>query len=501
MQVKKETIVGTFILTSISVFLYMGYKIDFFKLDKANYTSYYVNFDNASGLTRKAEVRIAGVKVGWVESFNLNEQNNCNVVTKIMILSKYKLGLDTQAYIKQDGIFSIKFIELIPGKQSNVVLKEGQFLNKELSTPQPTIEELMLSVNKVLNETLQVTNSLKNIFVDKEIIYKIKDNLESASLATKMFNNFICQNQEKAESIIKNLYKLGATLPNIVENTDKLISKISDGSDIILDSFKNTSQDNNIKPKNCGLMSYSYLKSQETENKLIDNNTNKKNLFVNSLSEIISGTKTFVNNFNNITLGVDNNYQSFLGINQHKNFESLLNFWIHPNDSFYFLTGATFSKDGFVKQKKINLDLNPKHSLLQNFNSPYSNDQYQNSYDIFKRKTNSFLFNIQTGWYFLNHFGARVGLFRSTPGFALDFYLPIFKGKLKLVSTFEAFDFTGKNHFIKDNKPQLRFMNRLFFAPNFYISFGANDFASSKNTSGFFGIGIDFGDTFFRSKY
>jgi len=121
------------------------------------------------------------------------------------------------------------------------------------------------------------------------------------------------------------------------------------------------------------------------------------------------------------------------------------------------------------------------------------------SYDNYKRKSNAFLFNVQTGGYFGNYFGARVGLFRSTPGFALDFYTPVFKDKFKLVSTLEAFDFTGKNHFIKDNKPQLRFINRLYFAPNCYLSFGANDFISRKNLSGFFGVGLDFGDTFFRS--
>ncbi len=476
MQIKKETIVGTFVLASISAFLYMGYKIGFFNIDQASYVSYYVNFSNASGLTKKADIRIAGVKVGWVDSFNLSSANNCcDVVTKIMVLGKYKLGLDTQAYIKQDGIFSIKFIELIPGKQSDIILKEGDFLNKELSAVQPTIEDLVLSVNKVLKETLQVTNSLKSIFVDKDIIYAVKDSLESASLTTKIFNNFIAKNQEKVETIIKNLHKLSIITPNIIESADKFIDKISNGSDIIMDT---------LTKEPCPIDNNSKLPSSSS-----------KEPFISDVIETVVGAKSVIKNFSNISLGIDNNYQCFSDINNHNNFESVLNFWIHPNDYLYFLTGVTFSKDGFVKQKKIDLIRNPRETFM--LNTTPNGDNI--AYEVFKRKTNSFLFNMQIGGYFFNNFGARVGFFRSTPGFALDCYLPIFKDKLKLISTLEVSDFTGKNHFVKDNKPQVRFLNKLFFTPNFYISFGAKDFTNSKNIGGFIGLGFDLGDTFFRS--
>lgn len=448
MQFKKENIVGTFILTSISIFLYMGYKIGVFKFDKNNYISYNINFSNASGLTKKADVRIAGVKVGWVESLNLTESNS--VTTKITVLSQYKLAIDTQAYIKQDGIFSIKFIELIPGKNS-IVLKKEQFLNQDLSPTQPNLEDLISSVNKVLKETLKVTSSVKNIIEDKDIIYKIKDSLESASLTTKVFNKFIAENQDKVESIIQNLYKLSKCAPSVIKNTDKIINRFSESSENILNCFEKTE---------------------------------KKEPIINNIYELISGTKSFVDKFNNISIGVDNNYQGFLGLNGHKNFESLLNFWFHPNDRFYFIAGTTFSKDRFLIKKEFNQD--PKDSLMLNLNK--ENNQ------------NSFLFNLQTGGYFLKYFGARIGLFRSTPGFALDLYLPVFRDKFKLVSTLEAFDFTGKNRLNYDNKPQFRFINRLFFTPNFYLSFGLNDFASSKNISGFFGLAVDFGDTFFKSK-
>ena len=52
----------------------MGFSIGVFRFDRGNYYAYTIGFNDISGLVRKAEVKIAGVKVGWVEDIILQPE-------------------------------------------------------------------------------------------------------------------------------------------------------------------------------------------------------------------------------------------------------------------------------------------------------------------------------------------------------------------------------------------------------------------------------------------
>ena len=71
MQIKTETKVGIFVILAVGVFMFMTLGIGALRLSSSGYSPYTVSFDDVSGLSKKAEVKIAGVKVGWVESIEL----------------------------------------------------------------------------------------------------------------------------------------------------------------------------------------------------------------------------------------------------------------------------------------------------------------------------------------------------------------------------------------------------------------------------------------------
>ena len=66
MRMNSEMSVGLFVLCALSIFFYMTFKIGVFRADTASYNQHTVYFKDLSGLARKADVKIAGVKVGWV---------------------------------------------------------------------------------------------------------------------------------------------------------------------------------------------------------------------------------------------------------------------------------------------------------------------------------------------------------------------------------------------------------------------------------------------------
>jgi len=69
----------------------MGFKIGAFRFDRAQYNKYVMYFEDISGLSRKADVKIAGVKVGWVEKINLIPDHDIKAEAEVMIFKDYTL--------------------------------------------------------------------------------------------------------------------------------------------------------------------------------------------------------------------------------------------------------------------------------------------------------------------------------------------------------------------------------------------------------------------------
>ena len=73
------------------------------------------------GLSRKAAVKIAGVKVGWVEEITLitGATSRCKSEAKaeaiVMVSHEYPLYQNACALVRQDGLLGPKYIDLESG--------------------------------------------------------------------------------------------------------------------------------------------------------------------------------------------------------------------------------------------------------------------------------------------------------------------------------------------------------------------------------------------------
>lgn len=83
-----ETRVGIFVLLALGVFAYMGFQIGAFRFDRGSYSKYTLLFKDISGLARKADVKIAGVKVGWVEEITLLPDDHLTVARAVVMIKK-----------------------------------------------------------------------------------------------------------------------------------------------------------------------------------------------------------------------------------------------------------------------------------------------------------------------------------------------------------------------------------------------------------------------------
>lgn len=82
----------------------------------------FAKFNKVDGLLEGDEVRMAGIKIGSVESAELD--GNYRAILTFRLEQAINLPLDTSASIQTDGLFGSKFVVLAPGAEENY-LKEG----------------------------------------------------------------------------------------------------------------------------------------------------------------------------------------------------------------------------------------------------------------------------------------------------------------------------------------------------------------------------------------
>jgi phospholipid/cholesterol/gamma-HCH transport system substrate-binding protein len=129
-------------------------------------------FDNVTGLSQGADVRVGGIRKGTVQSIQLPRRPD-GKVTVTMDLAK-----DTQAIVKQDSIASIqsegllgdKYVEISFGSMEAAQLKGGETIDSE---PPLDVSDLFKKANQLLDtgqsalESIQGTTDNLNMITTK----------------------------------------------------------------------------------------------------------------------------------------------------------------------------------------------------------------------------------------------------------------------------------------------------------------------------------------------
>ncbi|WP_417820688.1 MlaD family protein [Terasakiella sp.] len=95
-------------------------------------------FSRIDGLMEESDVRMGGVRIGYVLGADLNA--NYRAVVTMAIDGNVRLPLDTSAAIHTDGLFGNKFIELEPGGDENYIDDGGRI---DMAQSSVVVEELL----------------------------------------------------------------------------------------------------------------------------------------------------------------------------------------------------------------------------------------------------------------------------------------------------------------------------------------------------------------------
>ena len=495
MLIRKETIVGLFIIAAIGVFFYMTFQIGTFRFDRLRYQSYYVYFNDISGLAVKADVKISGVKVGWVESVELIN-NNQQVRAKAMIHKKYQLHSDANGMVRQEGVLGSKYLEIIPGDPLLPTIRSGGTLMKP-SGDASSIDQLLQQFKKITSNVEEVTISLKNVFGGAEGQERLQNSVKSFDNATSQLariaeslNRIVVNNQDNINSILGDVRDFSK---DIREQLPTLIHDISAMSHSLSNDFNHLTSNFDSTSKSVGDITDKINNGTGVISKLINDQELSRDIKTS-----VEGLKEYLEKIRRLTIVVDGHTESFHSFVEKNNFRNAageINMRIHPTDDYFYLVGLYASQKGSLERIET-----IRHWYDGSCNAIVPDDLPLDPHDRLKfaehkektiRHMDSFLYNLQVGKVFGN-VGLRTGLFQSTLGIAVDLTIP-FGQNLHFVSSLEGFDFRGRQRWC-DTRPHIKWINKVFFTPNLYMVLGADDFVSRQSKSAFVGVGLRFGD-------
>jgi phospholipid/cholesterol/gamma-HCH transport system substrate-binding protein len=478
LRLGSEAKVGLFVLIACAVLGYMAIQLGAFKPHLRSHKNYIIYFEDLCGLEKKADIKISGVKVGWVNDIELVE-NGSQAKVNIMIYGKYTLYSDASAKINQDTLLGTKYLDLNPGSKNLFALSSGDSLTVPVKA-NVSIESLMYKFEQIANNIQDVSKSLKAAIESTQQQEQLKDiikNINEASKKIAEFTNVLSRNENNLENIINNIktitnnicpatndvHKLSETLDDALRNINSVAQKIDKGQGSIGKAINDDEVYNNVK------------------------------IVTNEIKHITKCAKK-------VGLVFDTHFEAMTHKAEHykyPDFKSYFDFRIHPNENLFFLLQLLKTEKGSIsRNEQFNEYFNSCGKELKNekqinkLGCAFDFAPFETHNITLKR--NAFKFGFQVGGIY-KCLALRVGIFENTAGIALDCELPFNNNLFRWVTSLEAFDFRGQDR-ICDRRPHLKWINRLFLSRNFYFDFGADDFVSKNNSRMFFGLGFRFGN-------
>ncbi len=496
MQIKTETKVGIFVILAVVVFIFMTLGIGALRLGSSGYNPYTVSFDDVSGLSKKADVKIAGVKVGWVESIELTSTGKAQA--DILVNKKYALYDNAYAVVRQEGLIGTKYLEIIPGDPMLPQLASGNQLARP-GREAVSVDELLFKFKNIANHVEQVTDSIKDAFTGQERSEQLKSMVENLSNASakierlaSSLDNTISNKEEVLKQIVDNIADFTRTLkddlPSIKQSTDSITKAAEEARE----GFNSITSVTQKIDEGRGLLG-----------KLI----NEDDMY-RDIKSAIAGVKNYISKFESFSVVLDAHSENMhRPVDQFKfnDAKGYFNVKIHTSNNFFYLGQIVSSEKGFVTREwnytlycdsrmkdyeyipfdEIPTDPNDSIAALnRRLNAPLKINQHRNQ----------FAYGFQVGKIF-NNLAFRIGMMEGSFGAGADYFIPFPNEKLSWITTLEIFDMHGTQRLFiqEERRPHLKWINRVFLFNNLYMTFGLDDFVA-QNATTFWGFGIRFAD-------
>ncbi|MBN1549287.1 MCE family protein [Candidatus Babeliales bacterium] len=528
MQVKTETRVGVFIIIAIGIFFYMTFQIGVFRLDRSNYVQYTVYFEDVSGLQKKSDIKIAGVKVGWVESVDLL-QDEMQAKAHIMVQKKYRLHRDAYAIVRQDGLLGTKYLEIVPGDPLLPGLGSGESLSKPGKSP-VDIDELLQQFKDIATNVEDATDSIRHAIGGDDGKTKLKETFDDLNAAadrmaefSSTFNRILTNNETNVDSIMSDFKNFSHDLKDGWPTMQQSIERISDVVDRdfqrLTDKFESTAEsleEAAIQARQ-GLRSFGEVADKLNEGRGLLGKLITEDETYHDIKYAVQGLKNYFAKMERVGIVFDAHSEAMWGKAEYfydpldedfymQDAKGYFGVRIHPTEDYFFVMQGVSSRKGWIEREHIERVVEP--ILIERIDESLRMGDEVTTTSVpvtimapepgvehittRHQRDSRLRWNLQLAKAYKD-LAIRFGLFESSAGVAIDYDLPLHSDSFRWITSIELYDFLG-DYRINDGNPHLKWLNRVFVFDHLYMTFGADDFISKHNANAFFGVGLRFGD-------
>ena len=215
MILKTEAKVGLVVFAAILVLIGIYWFLGGLRLSGTSYPTYAI-FDDAGKLDKGADVRMAGVVVGIVESVSLTRDSRARV--NMLMWDNYKIPEDSVATITKGGFIGDNYIEMLPGKRSTT-LKPG---SRICTAKQENMDRLVGSATSLLSELHKTAANINALVGDKKTIQSVKEIVESLKFTAESASQMIGSAQALANQTSPQIQQALSNLADASENAKQI---------------------------------------------------------------------------------------------------------------------------------------------------------------------------------------------------------------------------------------------------------------------------------------
>jgi phospholipid/cholesterol/gamma-HCH transport system substrate-binding protein len=488
----REARVGIFVLLGLIVLTFFTFRVSKWGLIAEKGYRLTVDFDTASGLEPKSDVKMAGVPIGKVEEIQL-VGNRARLVMRIR--PGIRIPIDSVASIQTQGLLGEKYVEILPGRNAQSNLPAGGQVANTLS---PTnLDEIVRKLSAIGDDVKKFTEALSSTFGTEEGKKALSDILRDVRATTASLRNVLQGNEQRFERIVANIDRLSADLSDISatnkqdlratianlrafsdtlkNETPGLVTKLEEMSEgvsgVVADNRENLKESiKNLKAASARLDNT--LDAAGKVMAKIDRGEGTLGMLVNdnsahgSLTDTLEGINKYVRKSDQLKTFVDYHLE---WQQEPSEFKHYVNLRLQPTADKYYTIGVVDDPRGKFSSSTSTVTVNGTPTTI-------TEEKYEN-----KLKISALIARKFSG------LTVKGGVIESTGGLGLDYELL----KNRLTVGADAWDFSRR-----DLPPHLKLYGNYDIVKNLFVTGGVDDvLASERNLRTLFlGFGIKFAD-------
>lgn len=232
---RSEFAVGFMVLAAFAVFFYSTLRVGACSFMESSGTRITAHFDDASGVGPRTEVSVAGVRVGEVESVEL-EAGRARLVLRIED-EDLSLPIDSEVTIRSRGMLGERLVAIEPGASDRFAVEGDTLLHTREA---PNLDALLDSLASVSEDISQVTRSLRLVMGGAEGEEAVAAVVEDIRSVARQMRDFVDENQGSFTRVVGNL---DAVSGNLESFTSQLVSLGDEDQSLeeLFDTFRSAS--------------------------------------------------------------------------------------------------------------------------------------------------------------------------------------------------------------------------------------------------------------------